>query len=136
MLISRCILVAYLLGKNAEHVSSLPIRNCQNGFKIIIPLWLVVDLPSWASCYGIRNQILKILECTDEEEFRRLENRGLVACDLSDVGSLARATGEISWEYSFIQLQAQGWDSELDHAWVNRICLFLRRWYTESQNLS
>jgi len=122
--------------KNAEHVSSLPIRNCQNGFKIIIPLKLVaVDLPSWASCYGIRNQILVPLECTDEEE-NSVDWRTVdwwLAIFL-----MLEAWHERTWEkfhgsihsYSY---RLKGWDSRAwDHAWVNRICLFLRRWYTES----
>ena len=126
--------------KNSEHVSSLPVCNYQKNLRVIIPLKMIsVELPNWANSYGIENQLLVPQECIDQND--NSDNWWKVDWWLA-MFLLMEGWHERLWEqkngtihsYSF---RLKGWDCRAwDHAWVNRICLFLRRWYTEIHNTS
>ena len=98
-----------------------------------------VELPNWANSCGIENQLLVPQECIDQND--NSDNWWKVDWWLA-MFLLLEGWHERIWEqkhgtihsYSF---RLKGWDCRAwDHAWVNRICLFLRRWYSEIHNTS
>ena len=106
----------------------------QNNFKAIVPLKLVsVNLPNWADSCGIESRLLVPQECVDK-------NNNSIEWWKVDwwlaIFLMLECWHERVWEsihgsihsYSY---RLKNWDSRVwDHAWVNRICLFLRKWYT------
>lgn len=118
---------------NQNLISKLPIKN-----KIISivpgkPLKLAeVRLPDWADHCGVNNKILIPDECimnTKESESNWDEIDWFLAIFL-----LLECWHERLWEAKFgpihsYSFRLKGWDKRAwEHAWVNRIALFLKEW--------
>ena len=118
--------------KNSEHVLSLPVCNYQNNFKAIVPLKLVsVNLPNWADSCGIESRLLVPQECVDKNnnsiEWWKVD--WWLAIFLMLEGWHERVWESIHGSIHSYSYRLKNWDSRVwDHAWVNRICLFLRKW--------
>ena len=118
--------------KNTDSLYSLPVQENKDSSNLTIPLKLkLVALPDWASDCGVDGSILVPRECMSRET-------GQISWRQVDwwlaVFLLLEGWHERLWEktkgvihsYSF---RLRGWDSRAwDHAWVNRIAIFLRRW--------
>lgn len=91
-----------------------------------------IELPQWAKEYGVKGNILVPRECVSPES----EQTSWEKVDWwLAIFLLLEGWHERIWEkthgvihsYSF---RLKGWDTRAwDHAWVNRIALFLRRWF-------
>ena len=103
----------------------------QEKVKIVLPLKMVaIDLPDWGKKFGVNGHMLVPQECVGSEKDRWEQVDWWLAMFL-----LLEGWHERLWEqkhgtihsYSF---RLKGWDSRAwDHAWVNRIALFLKRWF-------
>ncbi|MDR3476697.1 MAG: hypothetical protein P4M14_01535 [Gammaproteobacteria bacterium] len=97
------------------------------------PQLTFIDLPEWAYDCGVKGQILVPKEW---------ENTWDKVPWLHVVNWMVHAYPERSWEKRFgcidsYSVRLKNWDDRLwQHAWVNRIALFLRRWasYTQKTN--
>lgn len=124
--------------ENTELILNLPIQDRQNSFKISIPLKMIpIDLPNWGSSCGVQNQILVPQECVKIDgnlnDWREID--WWLAIFLLLEGWHERIwekTHGVIHSYSF---KLKDWDTRAwDHAWVNRIALFLRKWYSKHFN--
>ena len=124
--------------KNSDHIRSLPVSNYQNNFKINLPLRMVsVNLPNWANSCGIENKLLVPQECVDQNEHsvEWWKVDWWLAIFLMLEGWHERVWESIHGSIHSYSYRLKNWDSRVwDHAWVNRICLFLRKWYGENYN--
>lgn len=124
-------------------LEQLPVTDGSSQLRIDLPLRLVkVQLPDWASSIGVDGALLIPCElCTafDSSEKSVLWQRvdWFLAAFL-----MMEAWHERVWEakhgpihsYSF---RLSGWDARLwQHAWVNRIAMFLRVWAAQTKNTS
>jgi hypothetical protein len=119
--------------ENSEQLVSLKIVNVQSNLKISIPLQLeAVNLPKWANNCGVNGQLLVPKECVDfgneRVDWKKVDW-------WTAIFLMMEGWHERIWEkkygvihsYSF---RLKGWDTRAwDHAWVNRIALFLRKWF-------
>lgn len=112
-------------------VAALPVR-VESPTKIDLPLRLVaVRLPEWSSSVGVHGEILVPKEvCKTEGDWRQVD--WWLAAFL-----LLECWHERVWEerhgpiHSY-SLRLRGWDERVwQHAWVNRIALFLRLWVVQ-----
>ena len=117
---------------NSKIIFSIPISNNQTDLSISIPLRMVsVSLPQWGEEFGVNGSLLVprecIKECQGNDSWKKVD--WWLAAFL-----LQECWHERLWEkahgvihsYSF---RLKGWDTRAwDHAWVNRIGLFLRKW--------
>lgn len=124
--------------QNGEELLKLPVYNIPPNFEISIPLQLeTIKLPEWANDCGVNGQLMVPRECLE---------LGLSGVDWKKVDwwtaifLLMEGWHERIWEkthgvihsYSF---KLKDWDTRAwDHAWVNRIAIFLRRW-VERKNI-
>lgn len=116
--------------KNEHLLLSLPIQTLGTDNKIKIPLKLAsVELPEWAFDCGVNGTLLVPQECCLEAKTDWAKIDWWLAIFL-----MLECWHERIWEklhgpihsYSF---RLKGWDTRVwDHAWVNRIALFLRKW--------
>lgn len=119
--------------ENSEKLLSLPVVNAQPNLNLRIPLKLKeVRLPAWAKDCGVDGQILVPIECIgyDSAEAAWKKVDWWAAIFLLMEGwheRLWEATNGVIHSYS---CRLKGWDTRVwDHAWVNRIALFLRKWF-------
>ncbi len=119
--------------KNISSVTSLPIKHAKKTPIISGPLRLVeINLPTWATHCGLNGRMLVPAEVVENKKINdetwRFIDWWLAAFILLE------AWHERVWElqngpihsYSF---HLKGWDKRAwQHAWVNRIGLFLRAW--------
>ena len=119
--------------QNVEELLSLPIHNIQPNLKVSIPLQMeAIKVPEWANDCGVNGQLMVPRECLES---------GFSGVDWKKVDwwtaifLLMEGWHERIWEkthgvihsYSF---KLKDWDTRAwDHAWVNRIALFLRKWF-------
>lgn len=142
---AREILVSHVISslneyweENNQSILRLEIPNYQDNFRVMIPLKLVaIDLPEWANFCGIENQILVPQECVNKNEssvdWRRVD--WWLAIFLMMEGWHERIWENIHGCIHSYSYRLRNWDSRVwDHAWVNRISLFLRAWYSEGHN--
>ena len=122
----------YWIG-NSKQLLLLPVNNLQSNSKVSIPLKLKeVKLPCWANDCGVNGKILVPRECinlcSEEVDWQKVDW-------WSAIFLLMEGWHERIWEkthgvihsYSF---KLKDWDTRAwDHAWVNRIALFLRKWF-------
>ena len=124
--------------ENTELILNLPIQNRQNSFKLSIPLKMIpINLPNWGSSCGVKNQILVPQECVkiygDSNDWREVD--WWLAIFLMLEGWHERTWEKIHGSIHSYSYKLKGWDSRVwDRAWVNRICLFLRNWYSKHFN--
>jgi hypothetical protein len=120
--------------ENSEKLLDLPIPNYQVNLKLSLPLKLEeIAMPAWATDLGINGQLL-----VPKESVKSFPNQ----CNWENVDwwlaifLLLEGWHERLWEktkgvihsYSF---RLKGWDKRAwEHAWVNRIAIFLRKWVT------
>ena len=121
---------------NTAHIiRSLPIYEVSN-FSINLPLQLVeIPLPNWATEIGIQGKILVPTEaCIRDNSWKEVD--WFLAIFL-----LLESVHEREWEkrhgnihsYSF---NLKNWDTRAwDHAWVNRIAIFLNLWAKNSSSV-
>lgn len=122
---------------NQSAVSSLPIRQISKAPDIQLPLKLIsINLPTWAERYGIKRQLLVPREALLEETTQSNHHWKNIDWWLASF-LLLEGWHERLWEsqhgpihsYSF---RLDNWDERAwEHAWVNRIALFLRQWAIE-----
>lgn len=117
---------------DSECLFSLPIINLQSSLTLTIPLRLEkVTIPVWASVCGINGEILVPQECilNNSVKDRWKEVDWWAAAFLLMEGwheRLWETTHGVIHSYS---RKLKGWDTRAwDHAWVNRIAMFLRKW--------
>jgi hypothetical protein len=142
---AREILVSHVISsldeywkENTELILNLPIQDRQNSFKLSMPLKMIpIDLPNWGSSCGVQNQILVPQECVKPDESSN-DWRGVdwwLAIFLMLEGWHERVWESIHGSIHSYSYRLKNWDSRVwDHAWVNRICLFLRKWYEKNFN--
>ncbi|MBF0612084.1 MAG: hypothetical protein HQL55_13270 [Magnetococcales bacterium] len=116
--------------------SVLPIQ-CHRPAEITGPLRLhAITLPDWGAIHGVEGIILIPLEASPHGDDWQKVDWWLGAF------LLLECWHERTWElhhgpihsYSF---RLEGWDERAwDHAWVNRIALFLRSWWAHLQDKS
>ena len=142
---AREILVSHVISsldeywkENTELILNLPIQDLQNSLKLSIPLKMIpIDLPNWGSFCGVQNQILVPQECVkidgDFNDWRGVD--WWLAIFLMLEGWHERTWETIYGSIHSYSYKLKGWDSRVwDRAWVNRICLFLRKWYSKHFN--
>lgn len=128
----------------ADEIAELPVLRHSDFPELSCPLALVaVELPDWAEMAGVHGQILVPIEAVvtssrlSEGATRWSEVDWFLAAFLMLEGCHERLWEQkygVIHSYSF---RLAGWDSRLwDHAWVNRIGLFLLIWATKEGNLS
>jgi hypothetical protein len=124
--------------QNFDQLLSLPIDNVQQDLKISIPLKLeAISLPDWANDCGVNGQLLVPRECIDfgseVVDWKKVD--WWTAIFLLMEGWHERiweATNGVIHSYSY---KLKGWDTRAwDHAWVNRIAIFLRKWFQKETN--
>lgn len=117
---------------NISTLSALPIKNCQNDNSISIPLRLVtVNLPSWARDCGVNGALLVPRECIPQNSQKVLWNKvdWWLAMFLLLEGWHERLWERINGVIHSYSFRLKGWDTRAwDHAWVNRIAIFLGKW--------
>ena len=94
-----------------------------------------VNLPKWANSCGIENQLLVPQECVDQNENSAewWKVDWWLAIFLMLEGWHERVWESIHGSIHSYSYRLKNWDSRVwDHAWVNRICLFLRKWYEKN----
>lgn len=120
-------------------ISKLPIKAKEISINQGEPLKLSpITLPDWAKHHGVNNQILVPNECINAEEPSNTK------WDEVDwylaVFLLLECWHERLWEAKFGSIHSysfrlKGWDERAwEHAWVNRIALFLREWAAQKNN--
>lgn len=117
-------------GENCTMLSSLPIKKCECASTKCKPLLISIHLPDWAVDCGIDGALLIPSEsCPNPETPQWQEVDWWLAIFL-----FLEAWHERMWErkhspvHSY-SVRLKGWDGRIwDHAWSNRIALFLRRW--------
>ncbi len=127
----------------SEALISLPLKVYSESLNIQLPLQLVpVRLPSWAKQCGVDEVLLIPQEVIPKE-------RSIKEADLwQDIDwflasfLLLEAWHERTWEVLHGPIHSyssrlKGWDERVwQHAWVNRIALFLREWTAHCQGFS
>jgi hypothetical protein len=96
-----------------------------------------VALPEWSEDVGVRGQLLvpkhMIVE-GEEPAWARIDWWGVVVWYLN--GSAERAFEKLHGSIHSYSFRLERWNSSLwEHAWVNRIALFLRRWAARKQGV-
>jgi hypothetical protein len=117
-------------------VADLPVR-LESGVRIALPLRLVaVTMPKWSSDCGVGGDILIPGEaCKAEGDWHQVD--WWLAAFL-----LLECWHERAWEEKYgpihsYSLRLKGWDERVwQHAWVNRIALFLRLWAAQINSKS
>ena len=96
---------------------------------------VAIDLPDWGKKFGVNGHMLVPQECVSSEKGSWEQVDWWLAMFL-----LLECWHERLWEQKYGTIHSysfslKGWDSRAwDHAWVNRMALFLRRWYSEIHN--
>ena len=113
---------------DSEQIKQLPIVNLKD-IRISIPLKLAsIELPSWAKKCAVNNYILVPIESVKENNSWEMVDWWLASF------LMLECWHEREWEskngiihsYSF---RLKEWDKRVwEHAWVNRIGMFLRTW--------
>jgi hypothetical protein len=114
--------------KGAEYIRALPIKSTNNDIQI--PLRLKeVHLPEWASHCGVNGLLLVPVEaCIDgSDDWNKVDwwTASFLYLEAWHERIYEQMHGPIH-SYSF---RLKNWDQRAwDHAWVNRIAMFLRKW--------
>lgn len=110
------------------NVESLPV-NANSNVRINLPLQMVsVKLPEWASAVGVNGEILLPQEALKSQGDWQNVDWWLAAFLLLECWH-ERAWEDLHGPIHSYSLRLKGWDQRVwDHAWVNRIALFLRLW--------
>lgn len=94
------------------------------------PRLVCVPLPEWAADLGVKGGLLaprQMLPSADEPDSLAVDWIGVMQWFLH--GTAERAHEARYGPIHSYRVRLKGWPDELwDHAWVNRIALFLRRW--------
>ena len=124
--------------QNTDLLSKIPVHCHQEKVKIVLPLKMVaIDLPVWGKQFGVKGQMLVPQECVSSERDSWEQVDWWLAMFLLMEGWHERLWEQKKGTIHSYSSRLKGWDSRAwDHAWVNRICLFLRSWYTEIHNTS
>lgn len=122
-----------------DEILSLPIieeKPLDKSEKLLPPRMQSVALPDWASDVGVDKQLLvpeHLIRYGDLPEWQRVDWIRVVFWYLN--GLAERFFEERHGPVHSYSSRLKGWDSRLwEHAWVNRIALFLRRWAAKIQN--
>lgn len=126
---------------NPDILLSLPIPNNQsNDLEISLPLQLSeIALPLWATDFGVNGQLLVPKEClkskSNENNWRNVD--WWLAVFLLLEGWHERLWENTKGEIHSYSFRLKGWDSRVwDHAWVNRIALFIRNWLAREKGIT
>lgn len=120
----------------ATSLHELPIHR-QSKFTIELPLRLTaIRLPDWASAYGVNGEILIPQEICPENKDWRLVDWWLASFLFLEGWHERVLEGDFGPIHSY-SLRLKGWDERAwQHAWVNRMALFLRIWVAQNKNIS
>lgn len=117
-------------------LAELPVR-VESAARVALPLRLLaVRLPQWGSACGVGGDILVPQEaCTAEGDWRRVD--WWLAAFLLLEGWHERLWEERRGPIHSYSLRLKDWDERVwQHAWVNRIALFLRLWAAQISGMS
>lgn len=118
--------------KSSVPVLKLPISDLQSEFTISLPLKLhAIEVPHWAASCGFNNLILVPRECVpnncSQTDWQKVD--WWLAIFLMLEGWHERIWEKVHGCIHSYSFRLKDWDTRAwDHAWVNRICLFLRLW--------
>lgn len=122
-----------------EIILKLPIpHKTKKDLEPLPPLVKNVKLPKWAADIGVNGKILVPVHYIVKKEeplWKHVDWLGVIFWYLNGLAERAfeKLYGPIH-SYSF---RLKGWNSRLwEHAWVNRIALFLRRWAAKEQGVN
>ncbi len=124
--------------ENQECIENLPIFRMPLKLPILPPKFNLIMLPSWAFECGVEGKILvpiDFVQKTVASDWRSIDWFGTIFWFLNGIPErvFEEKHGPIH-SYSF---KLAGWDSRIwEHAWVNRIGLFLRCWAAFQNNRS
>lgn len=125
-------LLARYWGNSSASILDLPVPEALVDIEgeAMPPRFKEVVLPEWASACGVDERLLVPVQFVlsgDDDEWSRVDWFSVIFWYSQGVAERAfeKAHGPIH-SYSF---KLQGWDDRIwQHAWVNRIALFLRCW--------
>lgn len=126
-------------GKSSALILKLPISNLQSEIIISIPLKLkAIELPNWAAYCGIKNELLVPQECIPnnfiQTDWQKVD--WWLAIFLMLEGWHERIWEKANGCIHSYSYKLKGWDTRAwEHAWVNRIALFMREWVLQTKNL-
>lgn len=121
-------------GNNIDLISNLPIKNYEDN-QIVIPVKLKeISLPKWASHCGVNNMIPVPLEVTRKNsEWQNIDWWYVIYWYANSLAE--RKYENIYGPIHSYSYKLKNWDKKMwDHAWVNRIAMFLYCWSEFNNN--
>ena len=130
--------------KNKSYlIAKLPIKRTVTNVRPGTPLKLVpILLPDWAKHCGVGNRLLVPAECNPKKYYGNKSDLWKEIDWFLAIFLMLECWHERLWENKFgpihsYSFKLRGWDKRAwEHAWVNRIGLFLREWAAHTKKKS